>query len=263
MRNLALVSLLILHAVSHADICQVKLRAIVRAERFRQNPDDKLRLERWIQQDNRVAAAINSSKPKFFVVPQEQQFYGEDVVIASGKAESVRYLRTLDERNPFLLEIKNGRIYNRDGTLFDTRDGTYTHREDGILKTKPIDAAIFVMDEDGRLYSHKHQHVDRWKHSSLVGGGVVASAGEWTVHDGIPVRITDRSGHYFPPRFLTEQLLRELQIHSVDISLITLVLYSPLSANSHRKRFTEIRIPDAMIERILFPLLPVTPKQYL
>lgn len=79
---------------------------------------------------------------------------------------------------------------------------------------------IFVMDAQGTIYAgeniHKVQH-----HSSFMGGGAVAAAGELQVSGGRLTTISNMSGHYRPgPGFLW-QAIAQMAGQGVDMSAVT------------------------------------------
>jgi hypothetical protein len=76
--------------------------------------------------------------------------------------------------------------------------------------------AIFVMDGDGNIFAGQHK-VGLFHHSSFLGGGAVAAAGEMKVEKGRLVAVTAKSGHYWPTPEHTRQLLRELAANGVQL----------------------------------------------
>jgi hypothetical protein len=93
------------------------------------------------------------------------QYVGEEVPgnqVWAGSA--VRYLDAA-ERAPYALIFHNGRIFDADKNLFDTRDAETVHSD--------APRAIFVMDANGTFYASKEQAIGEFHHSSLVGGAPV------------------------------------------------------------------------------------------
>lgn len=117
----------------------------------------------------------------------------------------------LDEaaREAYRITIDDGLVYDAQGRLFDTSEGVsaFVGGEEG--------RAIFVMDKHGNLYASTQHEAGRFHHSSFFAGGEVASAGELVVRDGRIELLTDRSGHYMPPRARTLQVLEQLASQGV------------------------------------------------
>lgn len=93
------------------------------------------------------------------------------------------------ERLEYELAIIDGKLYTKKGKLFDTAFGG-TGR-------KPIGKAIFVMSEDGRIFSSNNYPRGIFHHSSFFAGGEVA-AGELKVTKGVIEFVSKQSGHYQP-----------------------------------------------------------------
>ena len=110
------------------------------------------------------------------------------------------------------LSIVQGELRDAEGGLFDTSDAQTLWSGPG--------RAIFVMDASGQFLVSKRHAVGRFHHSSLGQGGPVAGAGEMEVRAGTLVALTDHSSHYCPPRWITEQVLRELQSRGVDLARV-------------------------------------------
>lgn len=157
--------------------------------------------------------SAEASIAKYDTIPKQAMFEGEDVpgnLIWGGT--HVRYL-TDDELARHKLTIVDGKLSDADGAPFDTRD-SYTH-------WSGPGRAIFVMDALGSIFVSKKHVVGQFHHSSLGQGRPVAGAGELEVRDGTLVTLTDHSSHYCPPRRYTEQVLRELEDHGVDVDSVT------------------------------------------
>jgi hypothetical protein len=127
-----------------------------------------------------------------------------------------KYLHNEEERAPYRLTVKEGKIYGADGKPFDTSDSVL----DGLTKEKG--RAILVMGLDGKLYSLKDQTFGSISHSTLLAGKPVAFAGELLVEDGVIKAISNKSGHYFPPTEVVAQLLTQLAKEGIDVSSIRL-----------------------------------------
>ncbi|WP_163827809.1 hypothetical protein [Nocardia cyriacigeorgica] len=114
------------------------------------------------------------------------------------------------DRQQFRLFIHNGRIYDANGQLFDTRRAHSAHSGGG--------RAIFVMDNQGNLYASLHHAPGQFHHSSFLAGGPVAGAGELEVIDGVLQLVTDSSGHYRPPQRYTHQVVMNLRSRGIPIA---------------------------------------------
>ncbi|SUA41894.1 Uncharacterised protein [Nocardia africana] len=113
-------------------------------------------------------------------------------------------------RQQFRLRIHEGRIYDAQGRLFDTRSGVSVWNGQGN--------AIFVMDEHGNLYASLFQQPGVFHHSSFLAGAPVAGAGELVVINGELQMITDSSGHYRPSHGYTLQVVDRLRAMGVQIT---------------------------------------------
>jgi nucleoside diphosphate kinase len=116
------------------------------------------------------------------------------------------------ERDAHRLEMRGGKLYRSDGTLFDTTNAATAHSGGG--------RAMFVMDGEGNMYASTVQDVGRLHHSSFLSGGDVAGAGEISVKDGVLQEITRKSGHYRPPEELQQQVLDVLGAKGIDVSSV-------------------------------------------
>src|SRR5205085_902189 len=114
----------------------------------------------------------------------------------------VQYLTAAD-RQQYRLRVRDGKIVDAQGSLFDTADASSAHQP-----TRGY--AIFVMSKTGEIYASKNQIVGRFHHSSFLAGAPVASAGELKVSNGVLKEVTIKSGHYRPNKELNEQLFTEL-----------------------------------------------------
>ena len=118
------------------------------------------------------------------------------------------------ERAKFKLTVKDGKLYDAQGQLFDTSDASTHWSGEG--------KAIFVMDENGAIYASKFQEPAEFHHSSLLAGKPVAAAGEITVENGVLKEVTNESGHYRPPAALVNQFLQQLELEGVNLKNVAL-----------------------------------------
>ncbi|MBI4865269.1 MAG: hypothetical protein HY815_34150, partial [Candidatus Riflebacteria bacterium] len=122
----------------------------------------------------------------------------------------VKYL-TAAEREAYRLTIRDGKLYDSAGRLFDTTRGNSVWGNG---------RAIFVMDEQGNLFASNMHEVGKFHHSSLLAGQPVSAAGELEVRNGVLRRITDQSGHYRPRLPFMEQAVNRLEQLGVDMSTV-------------------------------------------
>jgi hypothetical protein len=129
-------------------------------------------------------------------------------MLAEDREMGVRYLdeSELPEYQKF---VRDGKIYNADGTPFDTSDAVSPNGRTG--------RAIFVMDEDGNLYASNYQERGVFQHTTFLGGGEAAGAGEITVDQGELKMLSDQSGRYSLPRSYTKQVISQLGSQGIDI----------------------------------------------
>lgn len=148
----------------------------------------------------------------------ENDYIGEE--LGEGWVEpfgtKVKYLSAA-EKAPYELFVKDGKIVDAKGNLYDTKDAGTAHSGKG--------KSIFVMDENGRIYASKTHAVGEFHHSSLGGGKPVAGAGEIVVDNGKVTEISNRSGHYQPDQRTNAQVLEELKSREVDITDIKIEGY--------------------------------------
>ena len=110
------------------------------------------------------------------------------------------------------LVVKDGKLYDSAGKLFDTASAQTAHTGGG--------RAIFVMDESGKIFASTYQEVGRFHHSSLAGGKAVTGAGELVVENGVVKTISNKSGHYRPTAEMNEQVIKALESQGADTTRI-------------------------------------------
>ncbi len=132
-----------------------------------------------------------------------QNYIGEHIVSRWGTP--VQYLDEV-ARSAYELTVKDGLLYDASGKLFDTT-ASATARGQG--------KAIFVMDENGRIFASTYQKVGQFHHSSFLAGKPVAAAGEIIVKNGKVIALNNQSGHYRPTAEVVMQFLKELQRRGV------------------------------------------------
>jgi hypothetical protein len=153
------------------------------------------------------------------------KYKGENVPgIPDGKlpgrgTQPVTYLNET-QRAAYQLTIKDGKLYDSSGNLFDTSNATSLHATDP--------RAIYVIDEDGNIYASTSQQYGVFHHSSFLSGEDVAGAGELKVVNGQLEMITDQSGHYHPTQAMTDQVVAYLRARGVSINDNQIVKISPV-----------------------------------
>jgi RHS repeat-associated protein len=106
-----------------------------------------------------------------------------------------------DKLDEMELTVKNNLlVYKKTGEVFDSSNAQ-THWGN----------AIFIMDQQGRIFVSNEQIPFEIHHSSLSNGRPVAAAGELNVAQGILLEVSNQSGHYMPPQSLNNQLFVELE----------------------------------------------------
>jgi hypothetical protein len=97
--------------------------------------------------------------------------------------DPVHYV-TPEQLRAYEVTIRDGKLYNAKGELLNS-----------FRWELP---SIYIMTEDKKLYVSLYQKHNQFHHSSLARGGQVIAAGDINVHEGIPIAIDNRSGHYRP-----------------------------------------------------------------
>jgi hypothetical protein len=120
---------------------------------------------------------------------------------------SVKYLNR-EERKAYELTVRDGKIYDAQGQLFDSSAGKTAFGAQG--------KAIFVMDHDGKMYASLYNVTGKFHHSSFLAGQPVAAAGEIEVHNGVVVNVSRKSGHYRPTEAQLSQVAQNLNSHGIS-----------------------------------------------
>ncbi len=141
--------------------------------------------------------------PEYDVIDMDPQYEGEHLPGNARFGTPVEYLDEV-QREDFRLHVdEDGFLRDANDRLFDTSDaGTAQHPNGG--------RAIFVMDENGRIYASKEHIPGEFHHSSFLSGQPVAAAGELGVKDGKVHLISNQSGHYKPGEEAMGQFMRHL-----------------------------------------------------
>jgi hypothetical protein len=142
--------------------------------------------------------------------PMASKYVGEETGSVWGT--KVKYLSEA-ERKKYKLTIKDGRLHDSAGELFDTKSASSVFPDGG-------GKAIFVMDEYGNIYASKMQAVGEFHHSSFLAGKPVAAAREISIENGVVKEITRRSGHYMPSEKHLNQFVTELRSQGVSTETV-------------------------------------------
>jgi hypothetical protein len=136
-----------------------------------------------------------------------QQIYkGEETGQVFGT--SVKYLNER-ERAAFKVTIKDGKVYDATGKLFDTRGASTAFKHNK-------GRAIFVMDATGAMYISNEQTRGKFHHSSFFGGKPVAAAGDIRIENGMITIISRNSGHYRPSLAQLNQAINHLKSQGIS-----------------------------------------------
>ncbi|MFC7344562.1 putative T7SS-secreted protein [Saccharopolyspora griseoalba] len=141
--------------------------------------------------------------PEYNTREMDSKYEGEHLPGNDIFGTPVTYLDEV-QREAFRLHVdEDGLLRDADGDLFDSSGAsTVQHPDDG--------RAIFVMDENGRIYASTDHEAGRFHHSSFLSGQPAAAAGELVVKDGKVELITNQSGHYKPMEADIAQFMRHL-----------------------------------------------------
>ncbi|MFO0747473.1 MAG: hypothetical protein U1F43_17680 [Myxococcota bacterium] len=106
---------------------------------------------------------------------------------------------------------------------------------------------IFVMDASGGIYAGENVHQVR-HHSSFMGGGAVAAAGELIVSGGTLKLISNQSGHYQPGPGYLWQAIVQMASQGVDMSGVTAQILGvgDMNAREFMEVFNPIENPALM-----------------
>ena len=135
-------------------------------------------------------------------VPPDPEFLPEEVKAMNPAVEEEAGEQQQQPRGPVAYQVDGGGSITQGGEPFDTSKMYSKFMGDGF--------GIYVMGKDGTFYATSHK-IGLFHHSSFLGGGDVAGAGEMKVVGGTLQFITNKSGHYWPGDQELAQTLNELQ----------------------------------------------------
>lgn len=162
-----------------------------------------------------VEVAKKSKLSGYKLKPMLRKYLGEDVGIhpyTGNVAEftSVKYL-SKKQKNLLEIQIKDGLVFNSSGKLFDSADSANKFNNG---------RAIFVMDENGKIFASTDYWVGEFHHSSFLGGEAVVMAGEIEVINGFLVGVSNSTGHYRTKERHMIQFLNSLKEKGINIDLL-------------------------------------------
>lgn len=140
------------------------------------------------------------------VQPMQQIYKGEETGKVFGT--QVKYLNER-ERAAFKVTIKDGKVYDAAGKLFDTRQAFTAFAQNK-------GRAIFVMAATGAMYVSNEQTRGKFHHTSFFGGAPVAAAGDVRIENGVMTAISRKSGHYRPTSAQLNQAVNHLKNQGIS-----------------------------------------------
>ena len=179
---------------------------------YKMKQEDLLRKQKKLQKGEISAEEYKKAEDLFNEWVKVNKINPEEVA-----HYKVQYLRSEQEREQYELTVDNGTIkQGKPPQVYDT----------GSLQSffEGSGWAIFVMSEDGRIYSAP-QLIGRFQHSSFFAGGALASAGEIRVENGRLIGISNKSGHYRPNWLFLVQVLQELRSRGVKLEGVQARVY--------------------------------------
>jgi hypothetical protein len=138
---------------------------------------------------------------KTFELLSLRLFHGEGGL---GIFSRVRYLYTKYEQNRNLVQVRDGRFYDRLGEPFSCSNCMYVLSPSG---------GLYIMPESKGFISYHH--------SSLLAGKEVAGAGLVTIENGNLTAINNQSGHYLPSARHFSQVVHWMMDRGVEFDGVT------------------------------------------
>ena len=164
------------------------------------------------------------SPARWPVLPLLTQYRGEE-------KEGVRYLSKRERARAQLL-VSDGLMRGANRVLLNpdqrpSQDQPLTQFPEQPPQelAKAHGFAIYIMDDQGRLFVSFEAEPHKFHHSSLAAGRPVASAGEMIIFAGKLYAINNRSGHYRPPPIALERTLKVLTELGVNLSGVLIKRY--------------------------------------
>lgn len=165
----------------------------------------------------KICEQLSISSRNFVVV------YASVEMMPQYRGENIDY-----EKDNSRLELgvsAEGKLIDANGSLFDTSNANF-YQFDPKNETNGINAAIFVMDNSGSIYASNYHDLHRYRHSSLMAGKAVSSAGIIQVSKGVIKYASSSSYQYRVPLRIASQFLDSLQSKGYSASVVDMVYES-------------------------------------
>lgn len=154
---------------------------------------------RKILEAKSFAGPLNNA-PKYRTISMLEKYVGEENGIKINNINMKPQYLSREQIKKYEVEVVAGKLVYRDSKqLVDTNGRN----------------AIYVMDENGRIYAGLPRQGGKYHHSSYLSGGDVSAAGEIQVNNGIIQKIDRTSGHYKPSPTEFNQVILELKNRGV------------------------------------------------
>lgn len=126
------------------------------------------------------------------------------VGILAGAKDAAGTQLTLAEQAKYKLSVKDGKLYDAEGKLFETSSAA-------VAAMSGKKRAIVIMDSEGNFYASLRHEAGKFNHEILARGQRVAFAGEFEVVQGVLQLISNESGHYLPGTSFALQAIESLR----------------------------------------------------
>jgi hypothetical protein len=145
------------------------------------------------------------------------------IALAQNIGEVAIFLQLAHLQRRYKLRFRSGQAWRwKQGAgtnvLFDSSDNSESEGNDG--KTH------FVMNTRGHIFAGFDKTAFWFKHSSLIGGANVYSAGRIRIENGRVTLVENDSGHYHPGVQQMRNLMRRLQLYGHPINGVTVRRYT-------------------------------------
>jgi hypothetical protein len=182
--------------------------------------------------DNVSSSCAESTLAELFKTFDKKNFYsmnpkylGEEQGIAiKGREYKTRYLRTDEEKAPYLAEVKDGRIVSKaTGQPFDPWDPKEGPRSENwakLMKQEKMgsEEAIFVINKKNDLLLNPEAKRGTFHHSSFEAGEPVLVPGQMDLtHDGRLQGLDTCSGHYQAGQEMLDVAIANLRGRGLDL----------------------------------------------
>ncbi|WP_036286505.1 hypothetical protein [Methylosinus sp. PW1] len=154
-----------------------------------------------------------------------------NVEMANMGALKVVYDTTAAQQGLTRVYVNGGRLFH--DALFRRPFSTKSM----VTHFSGLGKGVFVMSQEGNIHIHSHI-VGHYHHSSLLGGGAVACAGEIEVDNGLIKSMSNKSGHYIPDYRHLHQIFHQLKKKGVGLHFpISVFGYADGSSPTTAKKF--------------------------